>query len=460
MAALAGSVTLGPTSVQASDSHVAADAKPAVAGCGQRTGSVASGITRGERLISTTRMSVCASGTVTIDFHGDTATGCAARGLCGYQGSESWSAEAPPGALGFGSTGLLDIDSVSFHGRRAYSATLFFGGIQPLRARVSRSGSAATCTDRFGQGPGAINGRVKGGQLTLGLGGPESWIGTRCAGPLQSDVASALPRVTVPLRPVLNGEQTINLAMTKGFAHGGFAGTVTSTLVLRLGRATTKRFAPNKPRKRDRLREVSVDYRIVRVAGVVRARVHADGGTCAQFDACGLSGTIELRPRLKHDGFAEIFSSGPVSRPYPDLPGSLGLTHRLPLPKAVYGPNFFGSWTDAGAAAAHLHQPGLCRDRAQLLHGFLDGRVAQGVIKLGYDGLSSGVGPLRTRCPGPMLGRHPLAAGSVRESTLGQPHVKLRLDGGERFRNGPYTITTTSSLTLTLRRTRISRRTV
>ena len=48
------------------------------------------GFTNGTKLLSQTDLSVCVTGSLTVTFAGDPATGCAAHGLCSYTGTETW----------------------------------------------------------------------------------------------------------------------------------------------------------------------------------------------------------------------------------------------------------------------------------------------------------------------------------------------------------------------------------
>jgi hypothetical protein len=68
----------------------------------------------------------------------------------------------------------------------------------------------------------------------------------------------------------------------------------------------------------------------------------------------------------------------------------------------------------------------------------------------------AGVDVLRTGCPGPMqsdmLGRAPVASGSLPLSTFARRRLELTMTGGGRFRSVGYAGTHRSRFTLTLRR--------
>jgi hypothetical protein len=83
------------TPAQASGAPVAPVSSPSC----QTSGSssvIAVGLTNGTKLLSDTDLQVCVTGSLTVTFAGDPATGCAAHGLCGYAGTETWQ----PGGLG------------------------------------------------------------------------------------------------------------------------------------------------------------------------------------------------------------------------------------------------------------------------------------------------------------------------------------------------------------------------
>jgi hypothetical protein len=62
---------------------------------------------------------------------------------------------------------------------------------------------------------------------------------------------------------------------------------------------------------------------------------------------------------------------------------------------------------------------------------------------------------LRTRCPGPALGSHQLTSVSLPLTVLRQPTFTATF-AGDSFSNGPYLVSTRSSFTVTLRRTRVT----
>src|SRR5437763_16659477 len=129
-----------------------------------------------------------------------------------------------------------------------------------------------------------------------------SLLSTRCAGPLDRDVIAAAPQATISLGRALRSQTTLDLSGTRSFAAGGFAGTVSSTIRLRLVRSSTRRLSgggfPSNVRTR-RIRIVAQPLTIVGVAGRLTASVRGtdDAVVCRQLDSCGLPGALSLTPR-------------------------------------------------------------------------------------------------------------------------------------------------------------------
>jgi hypothetical protein len=108
-----------------------------------------------------------------------------------------------------------------------------------------------------------------------------------------------------------------------------------------------------------------------------------------------------------------------------------------------------------GEVTADLTQGSACRD--QVLLRQIGIRLRQQARRLDVSvspAISQAGDPLRTRCPGPELGSHDLTTASVPLSVLRHPTFTVGLHGGS-FSDGPYRVTTRSTLTLTLHRERI-----
>jgi len=390
-------------------------------------------------------MPVCISGHLLVQFHGDRATGCAAHELCAYAGTESLHGDA--GAE-------LTLLAYSFRRRRGYDAALALDGAEV--SRIVRSGPVPSCRDSSSGLSGFFSPNASHGTLTVRLAGAGSHLlGTRCAGPLDADVAGALPVGRLSLRAGLRGDTAIQLTGTRPFASHGFAGLVSSNLVLRLGRAKTTKPPSTSPARgpATRRRFVTIRYRLTRVAGLLSARVRGAGSAtaCHALDACGSSGTIRVAPRAPRSGEIDLVANGPARRPYRDFLAALGLGGRgNPHGIEVSGG---GAWNDGGAITERLRQDGACRDSARLLRSGLTLAVHAGRIKVQYSPIEAqGSDPLRTRCPGPALGSHMLASTVLPLSVLDRRRFTLSLGRGISFDDHPYRIRTDSTLSFALKR--------
>ncbi|MDQ6776375.1 MAG: hypothetical protein M3071_09200 [Actinomycetota bacterium] len=420
------------------------------------------------KLLSETSVPVCATGRLTVSFSGDRATGCAARGSCGYSGTESWQ---PRGG------GVLDVVSYRSHGRRGFAATLLLGASgSPVLASVGRAtGTAApsVCRDSSDAFGGFFSPTVSDGRLAVRLGeGGTPLLGTRCAGPLEVDLSAALPAATLSVRSALQGQTVLDLTGTHAFAADGFAGVVGSTIVLRLGRPS--RSSPpgpsgTSPPRGERMRSVTVAYRLEGLTGSAVAQVGAspDPAACGPLDACGLGGTIGVAPGpatayvngqgtiIAARGAAiDLTAIGPARRPYRDFLAALGLSARGDRAGIAVGGG--GEVRLHGLISADLHQGRECRDTTRLFSAAVTLRAGAGRVRLSFaPAASQASDPLRTRCPGPALVEHDLASATEPLSALRPPALTVALRGAT-FGDGVYRVRPTSTLVLTLRRTRIS----
>jgi hypothetical protein len=269
----------------------------------------------GAKLVSEVYMPVCATGRLTVNFAGDLAAGCAARGLCGYAGTETWQ---PRGV------GDLAISTFEQHGRRHSTGTMIFGGPgTPVRSALQRSqatGTTTPCSDQNHDAGGFFLLPVSGDRVTIGLRhADEPLLGTRCAGPLDADVRAALASRTVSLNRVLHGDARIDLTGGGRFAAHGLAGTVRSTIVLVLGRSHRPLGSggslPPTGVKRSRLAEVH--YRVTHVGGsaVAAVRSSAVAAVCGPIDACGLDGAINVVPGTRSGGSVDLIATGSAALP-------------------------------------------------------------------------------------------------------------------------------------------------
>ncbi|MGH2910477.1 MAG: hypothetical protein ACRDK8_14440 [Solirubrobacteraceae bacterium] len=427
--------------------------------CGSSNSSSFGLIGRGDHLVSEVDMPVCVTGRLTVTFAGDPATGCATEGLCGYSGTETFS----PGS---GNVGDLNVITTARHGHRSTSATLFVGGPgSPLTSAVQRTVSTPTgtrttaCSDNVG-GLTNLGGElftlgVRGGRATIDLAhGQQPLLGSRCAGPLDVDLASAMPSRTVALGTLQRGETTIDLMGHGPFAAHGLTGTVSSTLVLTLGRPQHERQTPAVPKGPTQVRvahSATVGYRITRLSGSAVSTVQSSAmpAVCGPFDACGLGGTITVIPGALARGSVFLSTAGLGSRA-PDRELRAQLRGAGPASTRLLGAGQAGV---RGTVQAALTQGGGACSDSVALHQFTLrlARVGHWLTVSLAPSVSQAADPLRTRCPGPDLGTQRFAAASVPAAVLGRPAFTVRLSG-RAFSAGPYRVTTRSTLALTLRR--------
>jgi hypothetical protein len=423
----------------------------AATGCSSSSSS-SIGLPGGAKILSETDVPVCLTGQVEVSFSSDSLAHCG----CGYIGTDSWQ---PQGG------GDLDVLAYRRHGRRQFDTTLLLGGSVSGRDAVERrqpTGQTTACSDTSGsESGGFLSPPVRTGRIVVSLAqsGAAS-IGTRCAGPLAVDVAAALPTASISLRRIAHGGAVLDLRGTHRFATHGLSGVVRSTVVLRLGRARAAHPshpvpAPSAPGHGQRIRAITVTYRVERLRGsaVADVRTLADPGQCGPFDACGLSGAITMAPGSAHGGSVSLFAEASAARPRRDLLAAVGLsTHGNPARIGVAGG---GEQSLHGTVAADLQQGGECRDQTRLSAASIQLQSHAGGLLLSLSPVSaSGTDPLRTRCPGPELGQHALTSATLPRGALRRQVVTVPLTGNA-FGDGPYRVRTRSTMILTLRRVRV-----
>lgn len=187
----------------------------------------------------TRRFAVTITGrTVTLAFHGDEATGCAQRGLCDTSGTVTVTrpARSKAGAFMF-AAGRSILGPIDALGQVAVAATVHDGGApdcSDAETSISDSFMAASFGGPLLVGYGTTSLSQSSGNSSVNFGSSNSGdvFATRCAGPLPDDYAPALPLARVKRADLRRRTFRADLSGTKSFAGGGFAGTVTSNLVL------------------------------------------------------------------------------------------------------------------------------------------------------------------------------------------------------------------------------------
>ncbi len=419
----------------------------------------------GSRVLSATSVDVKVSGSLAVRFHGDQGAGCAAHGLCGYSGVVVWSPETAQ------SSGSIEILKLRKHRRVSYFAALAISGTggsttasAPVSAVVHRDIAGqvtGTCADASSPADSTLALPVHHELIAVGvLGRASSLLSTRCAGPLDLDLARFAPSREVAVAAALRGHRRVDLRGTSSFAGGGFAGTVRSTLILQLGGAQSggggqPSSAPSGPRER----AVTEPLTLVKASGALKAQVQgaANPGICVLLDSCGLRGTITVpRPPLSRGA---LIAYGPARRPYRDFLAALGLSRR----GNAAGILVAGSvrWQNGGRFEEDLVQGGECRDSGSLGAGGIVLATTKKLTRASYYASDS----LRTRCPGPGLGGAGgsgggiLAAGATPLRDLARRQFSIAVPGTGTLSDDGYTERLTGSLSLTFRRGRVSQRT-
>lgn len=407
------------------------------------------GFPSGGKLVSETDVNVTTEGQIVVSFHGDAEAGCAAYGLCPYSGT----IVVRPRSGDFG----LAVYRV--HGRLEREASLELQvapGQYYTASNVERSipgQPPGMCADAESTGLESPSTSTHGGALTIRLFSPDGTaLSTRCAGPLDADVAGVGPTVTIPLRRLARGEMTVNLSGTGPFASHGFAGTVISTLALVLGRPSKTSSGPAFPPgiKTTRIRTVSEHLTLRRITGDLGATIQGDGNplVCRLLDSCGLVGTLGVGDAASAF-VGTVIARGPASRPYRDFLAALGLGAGDPRGISVS----VGAYWSMGPATAELNQSGTCTDSAPGPIVFVDLLPNHGELKG-----SANTSSWRTRCPGPSLtdGSAPLLTAALPRHALRQRTFTIGLRPAGAIEDDGYTMSVHGHLSVVVRRGRIS----
>ena len=411
------------------------------------------------RVLSDTQLSARVSGQVGVSFHADTGSGCAALAACGYAGTLAWR----PGA-----GGTLEVIRYRQGGQVHAAGDLVLGqsdnGPGALAgASVQRSAgdrALGSCGDEQA-GQSIVSGSERAGRLVFRLAGVLA--SGRCAGPLPGDLAGAGPSVSVPMATLLRGGARLDFRTQRSFAGHGFAGTLTSTVVVSLGRPRPVGGSGPSPSGATPPpeRTVSVAVTLTGGGGRLTAAVSGSGNpdVCGPLDSCGLAGTLTIAPRLAV-AHGYLTAAGPASRPDLDFLTALGLatggrTQGIEVGGAVQG-------TDRGVLAASERQSASCSDTAPIGSYSVELAVTGRVLRVGYVPPVAlpffGGAALRTRCPGPTLvGPSPLASGTVPGVDVRRRTFTARLTAARAFGDQGYAVALSGALRLTLHIGRLSR---
>jgi hypothetical protein len=401
---------------------------------------------------SITQIPVRVRGGLVVQFHGDQATGCAARGLCGFSGRVIWQ---PP------STATLEADSFREDGRTEYDVSLELsgggasgappgdGGVTTADVRFAPTGSAgspSTCTDAASTGADIdmpVHLRVA--SLTLAAADP-SLLATRCAGPLLSDIANQLARRVIDVAALSHGQTGVSLASSSDFAVHGLAGTVASTVELRLGRPHTLRVSTEgSSSKQPKVHAVVVEYP-ARLNGSVLIHTHGDPTSCAALGSCGADGTFALRVHST-PAKLQVFAFAGSRRPLRDELAALGL-RKHGNPRGIV---ILGAFLVRGPAtyAVDVTQgANTCKDTEPTGPGVFLLQSLEGPLSAAF---SQGPPVLHLRCPGPMLS---LNNGLASARMVRLAHVRhggtIHLRTVHNLRDDGYTVRTSANVAVTL----------
>ncbi len=417
------------------------------------------------------------AGSVQVEFTSSTGAGCELR--CGPTGSVSGSLTWDPGAQAD-----LEVTERRAGARRELDASLFFLGgpgqdAPTTTAHVVRDaagGAPAVCSDArvndltfldFSAGsPSHVEARLlKGGPDDSNL------FRTRCGGPLEGDLVGALPTAKLDLATFTRGRATVDLSGTRQFAARGFAGTVRSSIELRLGRFATDLPPPLEVTSR-RLpgyapRSVIATYRIEQVAGSIETSFTGgvEPALCNPLDSCGAFGTVRLSPMVSA-GRATFVAYGPARRVSGrELRTVLGL-RRGPRVGGVTASGV-ADWGRDGGTLSESFTGGdgtVCKDTVPLPSGFMTFWVgprrvsSQPTAAAPRRGrtCSAPIAPARRYSMRPKTTRSP--PGACREASFGKSRVAITLTRGRAFDSEPYAGETRPSLTIVLRRIAVRER--
>lgn len=408
----------------------------------------------GETEVSDTTIPVSASGELWISFHGDAASGCASYGLCGYSGTV---------VLRPGSDDQIAV--VKFRGRHGVDYQSFLslaGGPTELTAtaqvrRTVAGRPAGLCGDEqqnLSSAAISISGQEAAVSLLQSDG---TMLSTRCAGPLDGDLAAVSPAASLPLSTLLRGRTSLSLGGTRSFATHGFAGELTSTITLALGKPHTVKASssPSFPKgiKTQPVRTVTERLSVLRTSGAITAGVQGTANTtvCGLLDSCGLSGTLTLTPAPVQSG-GELSAMGPATRPYRDFLAALGLG-RTGNPRGITVAGTV-DWGGGGTAAEDLTQSGSCTDNAPLGPGGVLLEVHGPTVSAELSVFAGS----RTRCPGPILDTEALASGRLPRADLAHRTFTVQTRAAGSTQDDGYVAELSGALTIQVRRGALSSR--
>jgi hypothetical protein len=293
------------------------------------------------------------------------------------------------------------------------------------------------------------------------LGGPLP--ASRCAGPLPSDLAPALPIATVRRSDLRRRDVKLDFSGRRPFAAGAFSGEIASTFVIRARVTHTSTRARRgslpvgvpPPTRLRRVADLRLRYRATPRPEPLSLAFRAGGPPrCESLDACALAGTVALTMTKPVD--LEIGATVPLARGRKATLAAALAGLRAGRASLFVAPR----GEPAGQAVYELTRDGAawCHDaRAlELPELVAEARGKRLALGLGGPQLAEAEDPLRSRCPGPASSPErdgALASGTIDLARLGERQLGVRL-GGRAVRDPDFTVTPSGGLVLDLERTR------
>lgn len=413
--------------------------------------------------LTVTTMPARVTGGVSVSFGPDARTGCAALDACAYRGSlvTNVGRQATVAIQRYVQSGRHHVEAELILGDQSSNATpVTYEEVQ----RTSAAGQTGHCADEAQAGAGARVTR-SGAGFTVSLSALSA--PTRCAGPLPSDLSGLLPTVRLPAEAFLAGGATLDFRTMRSFVRHGFAGTLTSTIVIRLGHPSRPRgqipssnvFPPGMKTIRERFVTESLSVTAASGSLTLAFKGTPDTSVCVLLDSCGIAGTLRLTPSPgATTAQGQLTAIGPAQRPYRDFLAALGLGSG----GRAAGISAFGfiTWGDHGTLRSQAVQAGTCSDTATLGSGSASIIFGRHGAEVGYlptpFALSGGPGP-RTRCPGPLLNAdHVGAIGRVTAAVARHLSFSVTAKAAGSFSDDGYALSLSGVVELAFHRGRIS----
>jgi hypothetical protein len=392
-----------------------------------------------------------------VTFHGDPAAGCARWGVCGYSGTVSW--QPPPTAeididRTAGSHPQVSVNLVPVLNAGPQTPSGVTSASVTLDGGQSRPASRCLDANQSGQVASLV---VRHGRVTFSLARESpALLLTRCAGPRDADVLPRLPTPSVSVTALKHGRSTVSLVGSRPLASHGFTGSITSTLVLHIGRSGKPRTEGNTAPRHGRAgRQINVTYRATLSGTIVEeVRGAADPLVCRALGSCGLTGTITLTPPAAATT-AHLTVDARATTPRRELLAAAGLGPGSPGPVRGFG--FLGGRA-GGTLVANLRQGSEhCVDTGR--PGALQLIIATGAGRWGVSMFPGeaigGPGSSGSRCPGPTALSDTIGSSRASLSSLDARTARIAVTIPATVHDDGYRVRIVPHLMLTLTRVKV-----